>query len=415
MSAVAIVNQLLFVFYLCLWGAIAGAGIYSTQFFGKGDYEGVRYSMRFKIIMAFILCAGAILILYFAGPELISLYIAPGTPSADRAATMKYALQFLHIMLIGLVPFGITQCYAGVLRESGQTTLPMIASIAAMVLNFLLNLLLIFGYLGFPKLGVAGAGVATVIARMVEMLIVVWGAHRNKERYAFLIGVYDHFNIPKNMIKPILMKSLPLLCNEFLWSLGQAALLMCYSDRGIKVVAALNISNTISQIFNEVFLSLGNATSIVVGQELGAEHFANARRTAWRMAFLSLSSCLTMGFLLFLCAPMIPHIYNTEDAIILLATHFIIVVSICMPINGFTNVAYFTLRSGGKTFVTFLFDSCFSWTVSVPAAFVLTHFTAIPIIQVYLFICLLELIKCGIGFGLVRKGGWVRNIVSSVA
>lgn len=190
---------------------------------------------------------------------------------------------------------------------------------------------------------------------------------------------------------------------------------MCYSDRGIKVVAALNISNTISQIFNEVFLSLGNATSIVVGQELGANHFANARRTAWRMVFLSLASCFTMGFLLFLCAHIIPNIYNTENAIRLLATHFIMVVSVCMPINGFTNVAYFTLRSGGKTFVTFLFDSCFAWVVSVPAAFVLTHDTALPIIQVYLVICLLELIKCAIGFCLVKKGVWVRNIVSASA
>lgn len=411
MSAVAIDNQILFVFYLCLWGSIAGAGIFSTQFFGKGDYEGVRYTLRFKLITAMILCAGAIALLLAAGSSLIGLYISADTGAADRIATMHFAEQYLWIMLVGLIPFGITQCYAGALRESGQTTLPMKASMIAMGVNFVFNSLLIFGLLGFPKLGVAGAAIATVLSRFVEMLIVVLRAHGDKERYSFLIGLYRNFHIPEPMVKPILMKTLPLLCNEFLWSLGQAALLQSYSIRGIQVIAALNIAGTISQIFNEVFLSLGNATAILVGQELGAERMTNARKTAWRMMTLSFVSCLVMGVLLFVCAPFIPKIYNTENTIRTLATSCIMVVSICMPINGFANATYFTLRSGGKTFVTFLFDSCFTWAVSVSAAFMMTHYTNFSVIKIYFIVSSLEFIKCCIGFALVKNGVWVRNIV----
>jgi Na+-driven multidrug efflux pump len=252
-----------------------------------------------------------------------------------------------------------------------------------------------------------------VISRFTELIIVVVGAHRRGSAYGFFKGLYSHFRIPGNLVLPILGRSLPLLCNEFLWSLAQATLLQAYSIRGIAVIAAMNISGTISQIFNEVFLSIGNSSGIIIGQELGADRLVNARRTAWRMASLSIMSTFVMGSLLAAAAPFIPQIYNTEPEIRLLATRFIWVVAMCMPINAYANVSYFTMRSGGKTAITFLFDSCFSWAVSVPAAYVLSRFTTLPAIIVFVIVNLLEIIKCIIGFCLVRSGVWVRNIVKA--
>ena len=283
----------------------------------------------------------------------------------------------------------------------------------AMVVNFVFNALLIFGLLFFPKMGVLGAAIATVISRFTELLIVVVGAHRKGSAYGFFKGLYSHFRIPGSLVMPILTRSLPLLCNEFLWSLAQATLLQAYSIRGIAVIAAMNISGTISQIFNEVFLSIGNSSGIIIGQELGADRLVNARRTAWRMASLSIMSTLVMGSLLAIAAPFIPQIYNTEPEIRQLATRYIWVVAACMPINAYANVSYFTMRSGGKTAITFLFDSCFSWAVSVPAAYLLSRFTTLPAINVFVIVNLLEIIKCVIGFCLVKSGVWVRNIVKA--
>ena len=314
-------------------------------------------------------------------------------------------------MLVGLVPFGLTQCYAGTLRESGQTVLPMKASMLAMVVNFIFNALLIFGIGPFPRMGVAGAAIATVLSRFVELAIVVVGAHRSSDRYPFLRGIYSSFAIPGALVRDILIRSTPLLANELMWGAGQAVLLQCYSVRGIQAVAALNICNTIAQIFNEVFLSLGNATAIVVGQELGADRLTGARRTAWRMITLSLTSCVIMGALLALCSPYIPRIYNTEESIRLLATELICMAALCMPLYGFSNCAYFTLRSGGKTFITFLFDSCFTWAVSVPLAYGLSRFTGLNIVAIYLLVNGMDIVKCAIGFVLVKKGIWVKNIV----
>ncbi len=412
MSAVSIVNQLIFVFYLCIFGAIAGAGIYTTQYVGKGDDEGVRFTMRFKLLVAAVLCGCAILLFLTKGSFFIDLYIAEDTSASDRLTTLSLAGQYLGVMMIGLIPFSLTQCYSGTLREAGQTVLPMISSMISMAVNFVFNLLLIFGYLGFPKLGVVGAGIATVISRFVECAIVIIFTYVKRDKYPFFIGLFRGFRIPLEMIPKLIGKSIPLLLNESLWSLGQAALLQSYSIRGIEVVAALNICSTISMLFNEAFISLGSATAIIVGQELGANRLVNARRTSWRMVSLTMGVCVVAGALLFLVSPAVPNIYNTESGIREMASACIRVVAVCMPINGYANVAYFTLRAGGKTGITFLFDSCFTWGVSVVAAYCLAHFTALPLVWIYGIVMLLDFLKDVLGFVLMRSGIWVKNIVA---
>ena len=158
---------------------------------------------------------------------------------------------------------------------------------------------------------------------------------------------------------------------------------------------------------------MGNATAILVGQELGASRMTGARRTAWRMITLSVSSCAVMGTLLALFSPLIPHIYNTEPAIRELASSVIRTAALCMPLFASANAAYFTLRSGGKTLITFFFDSCYTWLINFPIAFVLSRYTALPLPIVYLFVNGVDLLKCIIGFILVKKGVWVNNIVAS--
>ncbi len=411
MSAVAIVNQLLFVFYLCVFGSTAGAGIYGAQFYGHGDMEGVRQTFRFKLLIGGALTAGAAALFLLAGPRLVGLYIAAGTAPEETAAILGHARGYLWVMLPGLLPFFITQAYSGTLRQCGHAALPMQASLTAMACNFVGNGLLIFGLFGAPRLGVVGAGIATTLSRFVELAVVAAGSHRGREKYPYMQGLYRHFAIPRALAWEILVKSLPLMANECLWSMGQAMMLQCYSVRGIDVVAAMNICNTVSGVFNSVFLALGDATAIVVGQSLGANELEDARRQAWWMLSLSALSCVAVGAALALCAPVIPRIYNTEPAIRALATACICVVAACMPVNAFANCAYFTLRSGGKTLITFLFDSCFTWAVSVPCAWTLAHRTALPVVAVFFCVSALDLIKCVLGFVLIKKGVWVKNIV----
>jgi putative MATE family efflux protein len=412
MSAVAITSQLFFVFYLTLFGALAGAGIYGAQFFGSGNMEGVRNTLRVKFMVGFLLTVAPMLLFFFAGDSIIASFISAGTPEADRAATLSCAHDYLFIMILGLLPFAVTSGYASTLRECGKTALPMKAGMIAMVTNFIFNSLLIFGLFGFPKLGVAGAAIATVLSRFVEAFIVVFFSHRNKKAYGFLQGLYRHLTVPRAFFFQVVVRSAPLLINEFMWSAGQAFSLQCFSHRGIAVIAALNICYTVSEICHQVYITLGSAAQIVIGQELGANRLTDARYSAWRMITLATACCVLTGILLAVCAPFIPLIYNTENEIRQMATGFLLITACCLPLFGFDTTEYFVLRSGGRTVITFLFDSCFSWCVTIPATFLLVDFTNLSIMPIFAVVCGSDFIKCIIGFILVRKGIWVKNLVS---
>ncbi|MBE6784003.1 MAG: MATE family efflux transporter [Ruminococcaceae bacterium] len=412
MSAVAIVNQLIFVFNLCIFGGLAGAGIFSTQYAGAKDDDGVRYCFRMKVYIGTVMFAIATVIFTAFATPLVSSYLAEDTTAADAAATLSYGLDYLKIMVIGLLPFTVSQIYASTLRELGETKLPMIASIAAIFVNLVFNYILIFGKFGFPCLGVSGAAIATVMSRFVEAIIIIVAVTVKRKKFTFIKGAFRRFYIPGKLCKDIFTKGMPLLVNEFLWSAGMAVLLQCYSVRGLDVVAAVNISNTINNLFNVVFLSMGVALGVVVGQYLGAEEEEKAKTAVWRLIALSIVLCLIIGGIMALLAPVIPDIYNTENHVKEMATKFLFIVAGLMPIFSFSHCCYFTLRSGGRTILTFVFDSVFTWGVVVPFAYCLARFTSIAIVPLFFAVQSLEFLKCIVGFILVKKGLWIRNIIS---
>ena len=412
MSAVTIVNQLMFIFYLCIFGGMAGAGIFATQYAGANNNDGIRHCMRMKAIVGVIMTALALGVFLVFKQPLIEMYIAKDTLPADAAATIKYATDYMLVMLIGLLPFAIMQVYASSLREVGETKLPMFASITAILVNLVFNYLLIFGKFGFPKLGVVGAAIATVLSRFVEVAIIIIVSTLKRKKFPFIVGVFKSLYTPKNLAKQIITKGMPLLVNEFLWSSSMAVLLQCYSVRGIDVLAAVNISNTVNNLFNVVFLTMGNAVAIIVGQHLGANRIKEAKQSVWQLLALSVGCCLIMGGIMACLAPFIPHIYKTEPEVKQMATYFLFVVAALMPVFAFAHNCYFTLRSGGRTLITFIFDSAFAWVIVVPFAFVLSKYTSLPVVPLYLSVQSLDIIKCIIGFFMVKKGMWIRNIIN---
>ena len=194
---------------------------------------------------------------------------------------MHYAKQYLHVMLFGLPPFVVTQVYASSLRETGDSVKPMLAGILSVFVDIIGNYLLIYGNFGMPKLGVQGAAIATVLARVVEMSIVVIWAHARKRKHVFLQGLYRTMRIPADSAKKMIRKGLPIFFNEFLWAGGLAALTQCYSIRGLQIVAGLNISNAICNLLNVVFVALGSAVGILIGQTLGASQYEKAQKDAF--------------------------------------------------------------------------------------------------------------------------------------
>lgn len=411
MSGVSIANQLMFIFNLTVFGASGGAGIFTAQFFGKGDHEGIRYTFRFKFLVCLLLSVAGIGIFLSGGPALLGIYLqGEGDPAAAQQ-TLAYGMSYLKVMLFGLIPFAITNAYSSTLRETGQTVVPMVGGVIAVVVNLALNYILIFGHFGFPAMGVQGAAIATVVSRYAELAIVAGWTHLHSKLLPFITGVYRSLHIPKQLLWNIAKKGIPLMLNEFFWSSGVAMMNQCYSTCGLDVVPALNIASTLQNLANVTNIALANAVGIVMGQMLGSGKTRTEVQSAnKKLLALSVVCGIVFGGFLLVLSEVFPLFYNTSSSIRQLASTLICVTAFLMPVNAYSLSSYFTLRSGGQAFVTFLFDSCFMWLCAVALAFCLSRFTNLPIIPLYAICQGTELIKCAIGTWLIKKGIWIRNL-----
>ena len=412
MSGVAIANQLMFIFNLAIFGAFSGIGIFTAQFFGAGDEEGVRHTFRAKWYICLILLGLFIILALTKGQFLIGLFLQAGDDPAKVQLTLKEGMRYLRVMVIGLLPFCLSQVYSSTLREAGETRLPMIAGVVAVFVNLCFNYILIFGHFGAPALGVAGAAIATVLARFVEMFINVAAAHRNQERFSFIRGAYSSLRVPGDLLKKMILRGTPLLLNEFLWAVAMSAVQQSYSTRGLNAVAAMNIASTVSNLFAQAYFAMGSAVAIIVGQLLGAGKFDEARETDYQLITFSLMMSTVVAVAAALFAPLFPQLYNTTEEVRALATNILRIMALFMPVMSIVHCSYFTMRSGGKTVLTFFFDSFYMMVLVFPLSFVLSRFTSMNMEALYFSMCCLDLVKAIVGLILVRKGIWINNLVA---
>ncbi len=408
-NGVSSANQLFFVLQLCLYGAVGGAGIYTAQFFGTRNHSGIKFTLIFKIAVATLVALIGMAIFYFFGENLIGLFVEGEGSIADKQAVIDYGKTYILIILIGIIPFGISQAYASTLRETADTVFPMIASAIAVVVNLILNYTLIFGKFGAPELGVTGAAIATVISRYLEAILLISRLHSNK-KYEFIKRDVKPA-VTKQVFWGIVKTSITLFVNEFLWSAGMTTINQCYSTRGLSAYAAVNIVSTLSNTLNVVNISLGTSICILLGQMLGQNKRDEAKKASRSMTVVSVMICAAIAIISVAISPFFPRLYNVSDEIRSLATSLIIIAGCIIPVDAIANASYNTLRSGGKVFLTFTFDSGFTWLISVPLAFCLSRFTQISIVPLFFACNAINILKSVIGLILTGKGIWLNNIV----
>lgn len=411
MSGVSIVNQFIFVFNITLFGAVSGPGIFGAQFYGKCDAEGQRYTFRFRLgICTAIVIAGGVLFGLF-DRQLISLFLSKDDQPEKIAATLDYGLRYMKIMLIGLIPFGLGQAYSSVVRECGHTSVPMIGSMCAVGVNLLLDYTLIFGKLGMPKMGVEGAAIATVIAKFIEAGVVILWTHLNTGKIRCAKGIFDSLFVPGDLAAAMVKKGFPLFINEFLWAAGMSVIAQFYSARGLDVVAARNISLTMTNLFGAVYIQLGACIAILVGARLGANKLKEARDLDNKLLFFAVAVSTVLAVCMIPLAGAFPDLYRTEAEVRTLASYMILIQALVLPLWSYTNACYFTLRSGGKTGLTFLFDFGTTWLIYIPLAYVLSYHTKLDIHIVFAIVNFAELLKVVLGYFMVRSDIWINNIV----
>ncbi|MBQ7341429.1 MAG: MATE family efflux transporter [Oscillospiraceae bacterium] len=412
MSGVSVVNQILLIFMLSVWGINAGAGIFTAQFRGSCDNDGIRYTLRYKLLACMVITAAFIVAMFPAAKPLIGLFLQGEGSPEDARAIMGFGLEYLDIMLWGLVPFALCNAYAGTLRECDKGAVPMVGSMVAVGVNLVLNYLLIFGKLGLPAMGVRGAALATVISRFVELGVVAGWAHLHTKVLPCIKGLFRSVYIPGKLLGKMILKSTPLLFNEALYATGMGIISQCYSTCGLAVVSAVSIATTLNNLASVVTTAIGNTIGIIMGQMLGANHSREELRTTnSRLLALAVAAGVTFGLLLVAISWVFPLCYNASGEIRALATSLILIMAVVKPFLTFSSSCYYTVRAGGQIGITFLYDSGFMFVFTIPIAFCLSRFTDISILPMFFCCQLPDVCKCVLGFIMIKKERWMQRLI----
>jgi putative MATE family efflux protein len=400
-GAVSVVNQLYFVVILITFGALGGAGIFTAQYFGSKDYDKLKQTFRFKILIGFMIAVLSFIIFSFFGKNLIMIF-------TDNPNTISLAMTYLTYAKWSAFPWILSVAIANTFRETGITKPLLIISLVAIFTNTFLNYILIFGNFGFPVLGVEGAAIATTASRFVEFFLMFYLLVA--KGHFFKTSLKDLLLIDKKLLSSIIVMALPLLLNELFWSTGQTVFLHAYSRRGDQALAAMNITSAISQLVFVTFGAIATAVAVLVGNTLGKNELDQAKDNAKKLIATAVMVAVAAGFILFILSFFILNIYDVADATKKIAQFNIRINALFIPVFSFNVTLYFTLRAGGDTKSTFLMDAGYMWILPVPTALLLSYLTALPVTLMFLFVQMLDIPKMVIGLSRYRKEHWVRNL-----
>ena len=403
LAGVAVANQLMSVYIMCIWGAMSGAEIFGAQFHGKKDTDSMRNTFRFMLLVAFLVSAVSAAIFLVWGEPLIKLYIYSDAEGSDTALALREGTRYLRLLLVSFLPLGLNMAYTSILRVNDENMIPLYASIAGVLSSLTANFLLI------PRIGIYGAAIASILSRFIEAAINIVWCHTHPERMTFLKGAFRHFRVPRKLAGQILRTGMPLTVNETVWQLGVAAITQCYSVRGLSSVAAVNISSTIQFLTSVSVFALGAAVGVVMGNLLGAGDRKGAEAASRQLQGFSVVVGLFVSLLLAAMGTLVSFFYpNLPAEVHEIARWLIWGEAFDAILNSYYNCCYYIIRSGGKTVTTFLFDSGFIWGVSVVAAMIIAYRTSIAIVPFYWIERALDIFKCVIFFVLVKRGSWIQ-------
>jgi putative MATE family efflux protein len=404
-ASVGIANQVFFLVNLLLFGITSGSAIFTAQYWGKKDIPRIQQILGLSLVLSLaggaiialiaILYPGTIIQLYSADPEVI-----------------KLGGKFLRIVAVSYLFSAITYCFFVILRSIENVRLPMITSIIALSLNTLLNYCLIFGNFGFPELGVEGAAIATVSARLFEVSLILILVYRNKLPLAAR---------PKDLLRWDLIKlrkffrtTLPVIITEIIWSLGTTTYTAIYAHISTQAIAAYNIAVSVDRLIFVIFIGLGSACAIMIGNKIGEEDLDTASLYGKKVLLLGVVSAAVLGALMLLVKNPLISLYGVTPETTKLAEYVMLMMIFSLPIRTMNLVLLIgILRSGGDTIYAFFIDAGVIWAIGVPLAYFGAFVLRLPIHWVYLMVVTEEIVKMSLGLVRFLKGRWIHSLTAA--
>ena len=401
-SAVSSANRYYSIAQMAINAIVVSSIIFLSQYNGADDREHMRQSFRFSIISSYLFVFIFFFFALFKSDFIIKFII-------NDKFIIQSGSDYLKIACFSYLPLGLSFPISNVMRSTGDTKRPLFVSMISVVLNIIFDYCLIFGHLGFEPLGVKGAAIATIIVRFIEMFIYLLCI--KKGEYHFKTRIIDLLRIEKDLIGKIIVKAIPLLINELLWSIGMTTTIKFYSYRGAVVNTAYSISATVADLFFILFAGMASATTVIVGTKLGANKIEEAKDSAYKLLCFSVYLSLIVAVLMSSFTLVVPYLYSKVSKESLdLANQFLIVMSIFFILYMFNTQTYFILRTGGDTRNTMFMDSGFMWAFNIPLVYILAYHTNIPVLYVYAIGQSTDILKSIIAYRMIRKEKWARNL-----
>lgn len=403
LTSVTVANRFYLIFNSTLFGICGASGIYIAQYFGAKEHR--KCQEVFNINMVWAIGMGLLFtIVLLVVPE-IAIRIFSSTPEI-----VDEGLRYLEYARFTYLPFGVTFTCMMALRAVGINYVQLKVGAIAVLTNTFLNYCLIFGNFGFPEMGVQGAAIATVIARIIEMTIYLTIMYRNKHFFTIDWSGIKHLHM--QLMSKMVRKAIPLTINEILFSVGLSIVFLSYMRCDEYLVAAISVVDTVVQILFIVFGGLSSAVSILIGKRLGANELEEAKENARKLIVFGAGVAILLGCISFVAATFIPDFYNVDSTIKQTITILLRLKSILIFFYAINVCIFFVLRAGGDTVSTLLMDSGFLWLGGVLVSTILSLYCDLPLVTLYLIVESLDIIKSFVAFYFFKKEKWAKNITA---
>jgi putative MATE family efflux protein len=401
-AAVGLGNQVFFLFNMVLFGICSGGSIFTAQFWGKRDIQGIRKNTGLCLIFN-IITALCFTVMALAMPEKVI-----GFYSRDPDV-IRIGADYLKTLTPSYIPFSVSFVFMITLRSIERVKLSMIATLIALSVNMSLNWVFIFGAGPVPAMGVRGAAIATAVARIVEMIILVTVSYRRKYQMAGTLKEYTAFNWA--FAARFLVISGPVIVNEFVWALGISVQNLIFARTGTDAIAAFNITNTFAQLTWVVFIGLGNGVAVLIGKKIGEGAEDTAREYARKIIIFAPLLAAVTAMALYPLSKLLPLIFNVNSNVLAYISVMFIILCCSYPFRAF-NMALIVgvCRAGGDTVFCVLFEMLVMWGYSLPFGAAMAFIFHSPVWIIYLCLCSEDVIKMILGFRRFKSGKWLRNV-----
>lgn len=405
-AAVGVANQVFFLAFLLFLGIGSGTAIFAAQYWGQKDTERIRSVLGLCLLMSI---SGALIFSLIAiqfPVQVISIY------SKDPAVIAQGSV-YLQIVAFSYVITAISNSFVSVLRSTENVKLPLVTSVVAFSLNTLMNYGLILGNFGLPALGVKGAAIATIISRLIEVILLLVIIYRKKLPVAGKLSELLNFRILS--IKKFFTTTLPVIATEVIWSFGITTYNVVYARIGTESIAAINIAGTLDRIIFVVFVGLGNACAIMIGNQIGGEQNEIATSYAKKYLVFGAAGAALLGLTMFIFANPLLSFYNVSEVTINYTIKLIGLMALSLPVRSINFILLIgILRSGGDTKVALFIDAGSVWVVGVPMALIGAFVLGLPIHLVYLMVLADEVVKLALGLYRFFSHRWINYLVAPV-